>query len=134
MPTGLIVPDTSAWIEFLRGSGSRADHLITDLLGEPDRLVVTGPVLLEVLSGMNRPAERERVRDALGSCAYEAVQDPVDYEDAAAIYRECRAFGTTVRGHTDCLIAAVAMRLDAAVLASDADFEVIARHAPLELA
>jgi predicted nucleic acid-binding protein len=34
----------------------------------------------------------------------------------------------------DCLIAAVAIRNDADLLCKDADFEVIARHAPLRLA
>jgi len=132
--TGAIVPDTSAWIEFLRGTGSRADRTIDQLLGEPQRLIVTGPVLLELLAGVTPHRERERLRSTLATCAYEPAEDPWDFEDAAALYRTCRAAGLTLRGHVDCLIATVAMRVGASVLSVDDDFRRIAKHAPLELA
>jgi predicted nucleic acid-binding protein len=57
-----------------------------------------------------------------------------DYEEAATIHRICRRQGETIRTRFDCLIAAVAIRVDAAVLHQDADFEAIARHTPLRLA
>jgi len=39
----------------------------------------------------------------------------------------------TVRKLVDCLIAAVAIRVDAELLHADADFEASARHTPLRL-
>jgi predicted nucleic acid-binding protein len=62
------------------------------------------------------------------------VEDPFDFRRAAAVYRACRVGGCTLRGHSDSLIAAVAMRIGASVLHADRDFEVIAKHAPLALA
>ena len=56
-----------------------------------------------------------------------------DYERAASIHRACRARGETVRGLIDCLVAAVAIRTDSAILHADADFEVIARHTNLRI-
>ena len=53
---------------------------------------------------------------------------------AAALYRHCRARGETVGQLTDCLIAVVAMRHKASLLHRDHDFEVIARHTPLQVA
>jgi predicted nucleic acid-binding protein len=131
--TGPIVPDTSAWIEFLRHTGSPLDERIFELLAEPHRLIVTGPVLLELVSGA-APGEPKRVRNLLARCGYAHVLDPHDFRDAAALYRNCRARGVNLRGHLDCLTAAIAMRIEAAVLSADADFARIAEHAPLEIA
>jgi predicted nucleic acid-binding protein len=46
----------------------------------------------------------------------------------------CRRGGETPRKLSDCLIAAVAIRTGAELLAADAAFEAIARHTPLGLA
>jgi predicted nucleic acid-binding protein len=59
--------------------------------------------------------------------------EPVDYETAAACYRSCRRAGETVRALLDCLVAAVAIRVGAALLARDRDFEALARHTGLQL-
>jgi len=45
----------------------------------------------------------------------------VDFDGAARIYRACRRVGVTPRGMLDCMVAAVAYRYRAAVLASDVD-------------
>jgi predicted nucleic acid-binding protein len=58
---------------------------------------------------------------------------PIDYEEAASLYRTCRRSGDTVRKLIDCLIAAVAIRADLPMLHRDADFDVLARHTPLRL-
>ena len=56
-----------------------------------------------------------------------------DYEQAAALFRTCRRGGETVRKLIDCLIAATAIRLGATVLHADSDFDVLARHAGLQI-
>ena len=53
---------------------------------------------------------------------------PRRYEEAAALFRLCRREGETVRKLIDCLIGAVAIHADAAVLHSDGDFDILARH------
>ena len=45
--------------------------------------------------------------------------DPIDYELAAALYRQCRGNGEAVRKLIDCLIAAVGIRGDTAILRCD---------------
>jgi len=62
------------------------------------------------------------------------VEDPFDFESAAALYRACRREGITIRRLPDCLIAAVAIRTETPLLHQDADFDAIARHAPLTVA
>ena len=58
---------------------------------------------------------------------------PIDYDQAAILYRQCRVNGETVRKLINCLFAAVAIRNDAVILHQDIDFEVLARHTALKI-
>ena len=49
-----------------------------------------------------------------------------DFEAAAGIYRRCRRVGVTPRGMVDCMIAAVAWRHGATLLANDVDLDRVA--------
>lgn len=130
----MILVDSSAWIEFLRGTGSPAHlRLRTELQGETE-LACTDVVVMEILAGARDEADRDRLRRLLYGLEFLAVDGPADYESAAELYRLCRRGGETPRKLSDCLIAAVAIRTEAELLCEDADFEAIARHAPLQLA
>ena len=130
----MILADSSAWIEFLRRTGSRANVRVRELLAEPDEIGVTDAVLMEVLAGARDRDEHERLRRLLARCRFLPTLAPRDYEVAAELYRLCRGRGETVRRLLDCLIAAVALRAGVPVLHADADFDAIARHAPLGIA
>ena len=129
----MILADTSAWVEFLRATGSEANLRLRALI-EGDQLATTDVVLMEVLAGAGDNGHRDRLRALLARCQFVPIAGPRDYEDAADIYRACRQAGHTVRALTDCLIASVAMRAGLSVLHTDRDFDAIARHAPLEIA
>lgn len=58
---------------------------------------------------------------------------PGDHEYSAGLYRAARRSGETVRSMTDCLVTAVAVRVDAPVLAQGRDFEVRRQVGPLRL-
>jgi predicted nucleic acid-binding protein len=131
----LILVDTSAWVEFLRATGSRAHLRLRELLAGEDPLATTELVVMEVLAGARDDTHVERLRRAvLGRCEVLGGHSLADYEEAAAIYRRCRGRGATIRKLPDCLIAAVAIRADVPVLHADEDFEQIARHCPLRTA
>jgi predicted nucleic acid-binding protein len=129
----VILADTSAWVEFLRGTGSEANLRLRGLLGS-DELATTDVVLMEVLAGARDATHRDRLRALLARCRFVPTEGPRDYEDAADLYRACRRAGETVRPLTDCLIACVAVRAGVALLHADRDFDAIARRVPLELA
>lgn len=130
----MILVDSSAWIEFLRGTGSAVHlRLRSALEGEGD-LACTDVIAMEILAGARDDANRDWLRRLLYGLEFLAVDGPADYEQAAELYRLCRRGGETPRKLSDCLIAAVAIRNDAELLCEDADFDVIARHAPLRLA
>jgi predicted nucleic acid-binding protein len=60
--------------------------------------------------------------------------DPVaDFEGAARIYRTCRRVGVTPRGMIDCMIAAVARRHGAVMLARDVDMARVGRVVGIDL-
>ena len=126
----MILVDTSAWVEFLRDTGS-------SICDRVDALLATGvatcdPVRMELLAGARDEANLRDLRGLLARATLLSTE-PVDYEEAAAIYRGCRRHGDTVRKLIDCLIAATAIRHGVPVLHSDTDFEVIGRHTVLDI-
>jgi hypothetical protein len=130
----VILLDSSAWVEFLRATGSSLHLRVRALLQEEAELASTDVVVMEILAGARDDADRDRLRRLLYGLRFLPVEGPADYEAAAELYRLCRRSGETPRKLSDCLIAAVAIRNDAELLCEDADFLAIARHAPLRLA
>ena len=130
----MILVDSSAWIEFLRATGSPAHLRLRAALQQGVALASTDVIVMEILAGARDEADRDRLRRLLYGQEFLAVDGPADYEAAVELYRLCRKGGETPRKLSDCLIAAVAIRNDAELLCEDADFLAIARHAPLRLA
>ncbi|HVX22452.1 MAG TPA: PIN domain nuclease [Acidimicrobiales bacterium] len=126
----MILVDSSAWIEFLRDTGSPACEAVDALLAGGDRLATCDPVRMEVLAGARDEPHLRSLRGLLGRTELLAVR-PADYDAAAALYRGCRQRGGTVRRLIDCLVAAVAIRRDVALLHADRDFDALAAHSPL---
>ena len=129
----MILVDSSAWIEFQRATGSAVDKRLTAAIEAGESLATTGIVLLEILAGARDEQHAIDLRRLLARCRFLRLEEPFDHEVAASLYRACRRAGTTIRRLPDCLIAAVAIRTGAEVLHRDADFDAIARHAPLAL-
>lgn len=129
----MILVDSSAWVEFLRATGSAVHHRLRTALEEGASLASNDVIVMEILAGARDVADRERLRRLLYGLDFLGVEGPLDYEAAAEIFRACRKGGETPRKLTDCLIAAVAIRNDAELLCADSDFAAIARHAGLRL-
>ena len=124
----MILVDTSAWIEYLRDTGSRACERVQELLAQD--MAVADPIRMEVLAGARDERHLLQLRRLLArGTNFQATS--MDYDHAAVLYRQCRANGETVRRLIDCLIAAIAIRNDITLLHQDADFEVLARHTAL---
>lgn len=130
----MILVDSSAWVEFLRATGSSAHLRLRSALEEGVELACSDVIVMEVLAGARDEVDHDRLRRLLYGLEFLAVEGAADYERAAELYRLCRRGGETPRKLTDCLIAAVAIRSEAELLCEDTDFAAIARHAPLRLA
>ena len=129
----MILADTSAWVEYDRATGSTADNRIADVIAGDGPLMVTEPVLMEVLADARNDARADDLRRMLlrfGLAHFDAV---TDFEAATRIYRRCRQAGVTPRGMVDCMIAAVALRFELALLSWDADMFRVAEVIGIEL-
>jgi predicted nucleic acid-binding protein len=122
----VILADTSAWVEYDRATGSPVDRRLAELIGDDGPLAVTEPVVMEVLAGARddrREADLRRMLLRFELLGFDAL---TDIDGATHIYRRCRAVGITPRGMVDCMIATVARRASATVLARDADLARVA--------
>jgi predicted nucleic acid-binding protein len=123
----VILADTSAWVEYDRATGSSVDRRLAELIESSGPVAVTEPVVMEVLAGARddrRELELRRLLLRFELLGFDAV---ADFDGAVRIYRRCRAVGVTPRGMVDCMIAAVAWRRAATLLANDADMDRVAR-------
>jgi predicted nucleic acid-binding protein len=129
----VILADTSAWVEYDRGTGSPVDRRVAELIEAAGDLAVTEPVVMEVLAGARDDRRELDLRRLL--LRFELVPfDPAsDFDGAVRIYRRCRAAGVTPRGMIDCMIAAVAWRREATLLAHDADLARVGGVVGIEL-
>lgn len=129
----MILADTSAWIEFDRATGSAVDQRLTALIAADGPLAATEPVIMEVLAGARDDRREASLRRLLLRFELLRFDAAADFDGAVRVYRRCRSAGVTPRGMVDCMIAAVAWRTEAALLAYDADMYRVARVVGIEL-
>lgn len=129
----MILADTSAWVEYDRATGSPTHLRLRELIASGGSLAVSEPVVAEVLTGARTDRRERDLRDLLTRFTLLQFDVALDFDGAVRIYRECRLSGVTPRGLVDCMIAAVALRHGADLLAHDADLARIADVVPLSL-
>jgi predicted nucleic acid-binding protein len=129
----VILADTSAWVEYDRATASPVDRRLTALIEDDGPVAVTQPVVMEVLAGARDDRREADLRRLLLRFELLSFDAAADFDGAVRIYRRCRAEGITPRGIVDCMIASVAWRRDATLLAHDADMDRVARVMGIEL-
>ncbi|MDX1554644.1 MAG: PIN domain nuclease [Xanthomonadales bacterium] len=126
----MVLVDTSAWVEFLRDTGSAVCQAVDQLLEH--QIATCDTVRMEVLAGARNEQHLQQLRGLLAR-ATTIPTTPADFDHAAALYRVCRVSGETDRKLVDCLIATAAIKANFAVLHNDQDYEVLARHTDLRV-
>lgn len=129
----MILTDTSAWLEYDRATGSAVDHRLATLIAADRPLAVTEPVMMEVLARARSDEREVELRDLLLRFHVFPVDTATDFDAAARVHRRCRRNGVTPRGMVDCLIAAVAWRRGATLLAHDIGIGRVARAVGINL-
>lgn len=129
----MILVDSSVWIAYLRGSGGSGAARLEALIGAGDELVITEPVIMELLAGAAAPRERARIEALVNGLPLIPMDTVGDFRDAADLYRASAMNGHPIRSMIDCLIAAVAIRRGLPLLQQDRDFAFLAEIAPLRL-
>jgi hypothetical protein len=122
----VILVDTSAWVEYDRATESDVDLRLTHLIERRGPLAVSEPIVMEVVAGLRSDERESDLRRLLARFALLRFDPVADFDAAARIYRDCRRVGVTPRGMVDCMIASVARRYGATLLARDRDLEAVA--------
>lgn len=129
----MILADTSAWVEYDRATGSTVDQRLEELIRDQGQLAVTEPVVMEVVAGCRTDEREGDVRRLLARFTLLRFDAIADFDAAARIYGQCRRAGITPRGMVDCLIASVAHRHQATLLAADRDLSRVATIVGIDL-
>jgi predicted nucleic acid-binding protein len=125
----VILPDSSAWIDYLRERESPARPALRAAIRE-GIAVLCEPVWAELVRGARDDRNQRRLERTLAGFPMLPTLHE-DWQNAATIGRMTTRRGVTVRSFLDCLIAGIAVRAGATVLHSDVDFERIAAVFPL---
>lgn len=88
---------------------------------------MTEPVITELIAGARSDARERDLRRLLLRFQLLGFDPASDFDAAARIYRTSRRVGITPRGMLDCMIATVAWRTGATLLACDGDMARIAK-------
>lgn len=129
----MIVADSSAWIEFLRGTAHPVAETLTALLRREADLALTEIIVMELLAGATSDEHLRELRARLIAFPILRLRGLSDFEAASLIHRRCRASGHTLGSLTDCLITVPVVRSGAALLHNDSEFDAIAACTELEV-
>lgn len=118
--SGLVVVDSSFWINFSRRAVSQTEALLVEDAMREERAVMLQWVWLELFVGLRSPAERNFLQDIRSVCRWEPLTeaDGIAAEPIAATLRTKGGFLAA----SDLLILSTARRLDAKLLHHDEDF------------
>ena len=129
----MILADTSAWVEYERGTRGDVDRRIAELIGSEGPLAVTEPVVMEVVAGARSTSGKPTyVACSAGVTSSASMPSPTSTLRVASI-DSVVALGVTPRGLVDCMIASVAHRHGASLLAHDTDLSRVATAIGIEL-
>lgn len=130
MTEQLVLVDTSAWVDYLRGEATTVADQVSRLITQ-DRLTTCPLVFQEVLQGIKDQKEYDHTRrllETIPKLHYDAYEAAIG---AAEIFRVLRRKGITIRKSNDCLIAWYALQGKCAILHRDRDFDLMVK--PLSL-
>ncbi|MDE0838907.1 MAG: PIN domain nuclease [Kiritimatiellae bacterium] len=127
----MVIVDTSAWIEYLRGGLPRIVKKV-DLCLEQDLVGIGDLVYCEVMQGIRSPRERGEVSTLLLSLPQFDMVGFSMAEKSAANYRLLRSKGVTVRKTIDVLIGTFCAENGLQLIHHDSDFALMAKHIGLD--
>lgn len=104
---GLVLVDTSAWIDFLQQPGSKIHQEMTRLIQGVNRVATCGLVIQEILQGLRSPRSIHLLRSRLERLPFFSTRKST-YILAAGIFRRLKDKGLEVQT-VDTTIAAIAV-------------------------
>ncbi len=126
----MVLVDTGVWIDWLRGQQTVAAQQLSALLDEGEAALA--PIVLqELLQGAASPSALRTLRRRFSALQMlEPGPLASTHAEAGALYARCRWAGITPRSPHDCLIAALAIEHQGALLHDAKDFDRISQVEP----
>lgn len=128
----MVIVDTSAWIEYLKGSRARVVSTVDQCL-EQDLVAIGDLIYCEIMQGIRSPRERSKVSSLLLALPHFDMVGFSMAEKSAANYRLLRSKGITVRKTIDVLIGTFCSEHGFQIVHNDSDFDVMATHIGLDI-
>lgn len=128
----MVIVDTSAWIEFLRGGTGVAAEKVDRCLRK-DLVGIGDLIYCEVMQGLHSSRERKRVGSLFLALPRFGMVGFAVAEKSAANYRLLRSRGVTVRKTIDVLIGTFCAERGFELLHHDRDFALMAPHINLRI-
>lgn len=120
-----VLVDTSVWVDFFNQHDSAEAEMLVRLIREEADLLTCGVIAAEFLQGIRRRETLAKLERHFCDMDWLTPRQPQTYLSAAALFRQLRAGGITVRSTIDCVIARLAEEHDALLLAKDRDLRLI---------
>ena len=128
----MILVDTSVWIEYFRESNSSHAQELQRLIAEEEDLALADLIVMEVLQGITDDTAHEEIKDSLFAFPIHSAGGIENCMKSAALFRQCRKGGLTIRKSIDCLLATLALEQNLEIFHLDRDFDLIAKVSSLK--
>jgi predicted nucleic acid-binding protein len=127
----MVLVDTMVWIDLFSGLATPQITALESLIVQTEDICLCGVILTEVLQGIRDDEQHARTQAILSDLLYLSMTRET-FLLAVHIYRSLRARGITIRNPIDCMIAAVCIENNVALLHNDRDFDHISKHFDLK--
>jgi predicted nucleic acid-binding protein len=126
----VITADTSVWVDYFNGQQTLQTDALDDLLDDSaNEVVLLDVVLMEVLRGFRIDRDLRLARRVLAPLPVRTAGGEAIAVAAAAMYRQLRRVGVTIRSSVDLLIGSWCVVNGCVLLHDDRDFDAMAtRH------
>lgn len=125
----MITADSSVWIDFLSGRLTPEAQLLDEVLDDSSRdVVLLDVVLMEVLRGCRFEHEWRMANQALSDLSLHVAGGDAVARSAAAMYRQLRKTGVTVRSPIDLLVGGWCISTGCLLIHNDRDFVPMQQH------
>ena len=125
----MITADSSVWIDYLKGVDTTQSQLLDNVLNDSSRdFVLLDVVLMEVLRGYRFEHEWQLANRLLSRLSVQTAGGEKTARSAAALYRQLRKTGITVRSPIDLLVGSWCIESGCALIHNDRDFAPMEQH------
>ena len=125
----MITADSSVWIDYLAGRSTSKAHLLDEVLEDSSHdFVLLDVVLMEVLRGCRFEHEWRLTNEALSDLPVHCAGGDKVARSAAALYRQLRKTGVTVRSPIDLLVGSWCIEAGCALIHNDRDYLPMQQH------